>query len=79
MKCLERALSDSGGDSEETGNKRNLANDVMLRYPSNLALANHVDGLNTLNRSPRRGKGSESLAGSHPAFDRSMILFHYII
>src|SRR5947209_14376845 len=43
------------------------------------ALANHVDGLDALNGSPRRVKRPKSLHGSYSAFDCEMVLFHHIV
>ena len=51
----------------------------MLRQPPDLSLANHVNGLNPLKRSPRRAKGSEALTGSDPPFYGSVILLNGLI
>src|SRR5215212_8895715 len=58
----------SCSQSEEASNERDLPSDVVLRQPPDLSLANHVHGLNSLKRSPRRAKGSEALTGSDPPF-----------
>jgi hypothetical protein len=71
--------SDSDCDSEESGNERNLSENVALLQPPDLPLANHVHRLNTLNRPPRRVKRPEALTCSYAAFDRPMILLHHIV
>jgi hypothetical protein len=71
--------SGSDGNSEEAGDERNLAEDIVFRYPSNLVFADHVYRLDTLNRAARRIEGPEALTGSHSSFDRPVILLHYIV
>src|SRR5580704_12451520 len=48
---------------------------IISCHPSNLPLADHVDGFVALNRSPSRLEFSEALLGVHATFDGSMILF----
>ena len=71
--------SGTGDKTEETCYECNLSYDVVFRQPSDLALANHIHRLDTLNGSCRRIEGAESLTGSHPAFDRSVILLHDVV
>jgi hypothetical protein len=71
--------SGNGGETEETRNKRDLPNDVVFLQPPHLSLADHVHRLDTLNRSRGRIEGAKSLTGSHPSFDRSVILLHDIV
>ena len=66
--------SDNGGQTEEPCHKRDLTNDVAFLQPPHLSLADHVHRLDALNRSRGRIEGAKSLTGSHPAFDRSVIL-----
>src|SRR5258706_3786429 len=65
--------------SEDFADELNLPNDIPFRQPPHLAFADHVQNLVALNRPPGSIERSETLAGIHPPFDRSMILFHYIV
>ena len=65
--------SDNGGQTEEPCHKRDLTNDVAFLQPPHLSLADHVHRLDALNRSRGRIEGANSLTGSHPSFDRSVI------
>src|SRR5262245_17117622 len=69
----------SDGDSEEPCNERDLPGNVTFRNPPDLPFADHVDRSDTLNRSPRRVKGSEALTCSHSSFDCAVVLFHHVI
>ncbi len=71
--------SDNGGETEESCNKRDLPNDVVFLQPPHLSLADHVHRLHTLNRSRGRIERAKSLTGSHPSFDRSVILLHDVV
>jgi hypothetical protein len=77
-KKLDRRLSGSDRDSEQTCNECGLPKDVILWQPPDLSLADHVHRFNTPDRPPRRVKRSETLTGSHPPFDCLMILLHHI-
>ena len=66
-------------ETEQAGDERNLAGNIAFRYPSHLPFADHVYCFDTLNGAPRRGEGSEALTGSHPAFDRPVILLYNIV
>ena len=71
--------SDNGGETEESGNKRDLPNDVVFLQPPHLSLADHVHRLDTLNRSRGRIEGAKSLTRSHPSLDRSVVLLHDVV
>jgi len=67
--------SENGGETEEHGNKRDLPNDVVFLQPPHLSLVDHIHRLDTLNRSRGRIEAAtKSMTGSHPSFDRSVIL-----
>jgi hypothetical protein len=74
VKKLSGSISGSDYDSEEACNKGNLSEDIALRYPPSLAFSDHVDRLNTPDRTPRRVKRAEALHGSDPAFDKFCLI-----
>jgi predicted phage baseplate assembly protein len=59
--------------------EQSLPQYIRFRQPSHLALPDHMHHFVTLYRSPSSIERSKTLAGIHPPFDRSMILFHNII
>jgi hypothetical protein len=65
--------------SEDLTDELNLPKDIPLRQPPHLAFPDHVQNLVALNRPPRSIERSKPLAGIHPPFDRSMVLFHNIV
>ena len=50
-----------------------MPSDIGLRQPPGLPFADHVHGLDSLKRSPRGVKRSESLTRSDPPFDRALV------
>jgi hypothetical protein len=64
---------------EQFCNERDLPNNMVVRYPFNLAFPDHVHCFYTLNRAPHRIEGSETLTGSDPAFCRPVVLLPNII
>src|SRR5271170_593399 len=68
-----------GCQIEKTVDELNLPKKIISCHPSNLPLADHVDGFVALNRSPSRPEFSEALLGVHSTFDGSMILFENVI
>jgi hypothetical protein len=72
-------FSDRDRNTEETSMKAACPKMSFFGNQPDLSLANHVNRLDTLNRSPRRVIRPETLTRSHPAFDRPMILFYDIV
>ena len=64
---------------EKTVDELNLPKKIISCHPSNLPLADHVDGFVALNRSPSCLEFSEALLGVHSTFDGSMILFQNVV
>jgi hypothetical protein len=56
-----------------------LPKDIPFWQPPHLAFPDHVQCLVALNGPPRSIERSKTLAGIHPPFDPSMVLFHDII
>jgi hypothetical protein len=53
-----------------------LPSDILLAYPSNLPLAEHMHRLVTLNRSSSSLEFPKPLLGVYSTLDRSMVLSH---
>ena len=68
-----------GCQVEKAVDELNLPKKIISSHPSNLPLADHVDGFVALNRSPSRLEFSEALLGVHATFDGSMILFENVV
>jgi hypothetical protein len=66
-------------EAKEASDERGLTGGVVLRQPPDLSLADHVHRFDSLKRSPRRVKRSESLTRSDPTLDASMVLFDDIV
>src|ERR1700693_5563841 len=69
----------SGSHVEELLDELDLTEDILPAHPTNLPLPDHVNRLLALDRSPRRLKLPKSQLGSHPAFDRSVVLLQNVI
>ena len=56
----------------------NLSPNIRTAHPPRLPLPDHVHGLVSLDRSPRRLKLAKPLLGLYSSFDRSMILLRML-
>ena len=65
--------------SEDLIEEQDQSQHIPFGQPSHLAFPDHVHNLISLDRPPGPVKGSEPLASVDPSFDRSMILFHYVV
>src|SRR5215813_6783072 len=66
-------------DAEGAFNEADLADNVGLRQPSDLPLADDVHRLVRYDRVQRAVDGSEPLAGNHPLLHKPMVLLNHIV
>ena len=64
---------------EQLVDELNLSPDIRTAHPPRLPLPDHVHGLVSLDRSPRRVEFMRALLGLHSSFDRSMILLQDVV
>ena len=76
---LDRSDSISCGYLEELVDELNLLPNFRTAHPPRLTLPDHVHGLISLDRSPRRVEFTKALLRLHASFDRSMILFQDVV
>ena len=67
------------GDAEDSVNEFALADRIGLRYPANLAFADRMHRLVTLDRSPRPLRRTEAEARRNPLLDEPMILLDDVV
>jgi hypothetical protein len=72
-------LSQIRRDTRNALNEADLSNDIALRYPPHLSLANHIHCFDFLSRPPRRVERPEALTRADPPLYGSMVLLHYIV
>ena len=63
---------------EQLVDELNLSPNIRIASPPRLPLPDHVHGLVSLDRSPRRLKLAKPLLGLYSSFDRSMILLRML-
>ena len=64
---------------EQRVDELNLSPNIRTAHPPRLPLPDHVHGLVSLDRAPRRVKCTKALLGLHASFDRAMILLHDVV
>ena len=64
---------------EQLVDELKLLPNIRTAHPQRLPLPDHVHGLVSLDRSPRRVKFTKALLGFHASFDRTMILFQDVV
>ena len=64
---------------EQLADELNLLPNIRTAHPPRLPLPDHVHGLVSLDRSPRRAEFTKALLGLHASFDRSMILLQDVV
>ncbi len=64
---------------EQLVDEVNLLPNIRTVHPPRLPLPDHVRGLISLDRSPRRVEFTKALLGLHASFDRSMILLQDVV
>ena len=64
---------------EQRVDELNLLPNSRIVHPPRLPLPDHVYGLVSLDRSPRRGECTNALLGLHASFDRSMIWIQDVV
>ena len=76
---LDRPVSVSCNHPEQLVDEVNLLPNIRTVHPPRLPLPDHVHGLVSRNRSPRRVEFTKALLGLHASFDRSMILLQNVV
>ena len=76
---LDRPGCVSCSDLEQLVDELNLLPNIRTAHPPRLTLPDHVHGLISLDRSPRRVEFTKALLGLHASFDRSMILLQDVV
>ncbi len=74
-----RAGAVSRNHPERLVDELNLSPTIRTAHPPRLPLPDHVHGLGSLDRSPRRVECTQALLRCHASFDRSMILLHDVV
>ena len=74
-----RPCSVSCSHFEQLVDELNLLPNIRTAHPLHLPLPDHVHGLVSLDRSPRREEFTKALLGLHASFDRSMILLQDVV
>jgi hypothetical protein len=69
---------DLGSEPEELLYESCFCDDVVFRHPSNSSLADHMDCLNSFERSRRAMKRLVTLRQPGPLFYRSVVLLNHI-
>ena len=64
---------------EQLVDELNLSLNIRTTHPPRLPLPDHVHGLVSSDRSPRRVEFTKALLGFHSSFDRSMILLQDVV
>ena len=76
---VESTSSISCSHPEQLVDELYLSPDIRTAHPPRLPLPDHVHGLVSLDRSPRRVECTKALLGLHSSFDRSMILLQDVV